>query len=74
VSGVGEREWVTQNRIVKLITEKLKYTYIGNLHDHDNSNIDEARLKKYLHNQGYSGELVRRAINALIEAAKKPDL
>jgi type I restriction enzyme R subunit len=74
LSGVGERERVTQNRIVKLITDKLKYNYIGNLHDRDNSNIDEARLKKYLHNQEYSDELVRRAINALIEAAKKPDL
>ena len=47
MSGVGEREVITQNRIVKLITEKLKYTYIGNLHDQDNSNIDEKRLKKY---------------------------
>ena len=72
--GVGERERVTQNRIVKLITEKLKYAYIGNLHDQDNSNIDETRLKKYLYNQGYSDELIRRAIYALIEASKKMDL
>jgi type I restriction enzyme R subunit len=74
MSGVGKRERVTQNRIVKLITEKLKYTYIGNLHDQDNSNIDEPRLKNYLKAQGYSGELVRRAINALFEVAKKSDL
>lgn len=72
--GVGERERVTQNRIVKLIRDKLNYTYIGNLHDKENSNIDEAKLKEYLSAQGYSNELVRRAINALMDAAKKPDL
>lgn len=74
MSGVGERERVTQNRIIKLIREKLRYAYIGNLHDQDNSNIDETRLKNYLKAQGYSDELVRRAINAMLEASKKPDL
>ncbi len=74
MSGVGERERVTQNRIVNLFKGKLKYTYIGNLHDQDNSNIDEKRLKKYLQRQGYSDELIRRAINTLVEASKKPEL
>lgn len=74
MSGVGERERVTQNRIVNLFKGKLKYTYIGNLHDQDNSNINEKRLKKYLQRQGYSDELIRRAINSLIEASKKPEL
>ena len=74
MTGVGERERVTQDRIVKLVCEKLKYKYIGDLHDQENSNIDEAMLKKYLSEQGYSDELIRRAINSLMEAAKKPDL
>lgn len=74
MSGVGERERVTQNRIVKLIRDKLKYTYIGNLHDQENSNFDEKKLEEYLSAQGYSDELVRRAINTLMDAAKKPDL
>ena len=74
MSGVGERERVTQNRVVKLFRDKLKYIYLGNLHDQENSNIDEGRLKEYLSAQGYSGELIRRAINALLDAAKRPDL
>ncbi len=74
MSGVGERERVTQNRIVELIRDKLKYSYIGNLHEQENTNIDEAKLKEYLLAQGYSDELVRRAINSLMDAAKKPDL
>ncbi len=74
MNGVGQRERVTQNRIVELIKSKLGYTYIGNLHDQDNSNIDQKRLMFYLYNQGYSDELIRRAVNALIEASRKPDL
>jgi len=71
---VGERERVTQNRVVKLFRDKLKYIYLGNLHDRENYNIDEERLKEYLSSQGYSNELIRRAINSLIDAVKKPDL
>lgn len=74
MNGVGQRERATQNRIVELFKSKLGYTYIGNLQDKDNSNIDVAKLKRYLKNQGYSNELIRRAVNALIEAGKKPDL
>ena len=74
MSGVGKKERVTQNRVVKLFRDKLNYIYLGNLHDQENSNIDEERLKEYLSAQGYSVELIRRAVNALLDAAKKPDL
>lgn len=76
MSGIGERERVTQNRVINLFRDKnkLDYTYIGNLHDSDNSNIDVPRLKAYLKRQGYSDELIRRAINALVGASKKADL
>ena len=74
MSGVGQKERATQNRVIELFKSKLKYTYIGNLHDRENSNIETARLKKYLQKQGYSAELIRRAMNALLEAAQRPDL
>ena len=74
MSGVGERERVTQNRVVKLFREKLNYNYLGNLYYRDNPNIEEELIKQYLSSKGYSPELIRRAINALQEAAKKPDL
>jgi type I restriction enzyme R subunit len=74
MSGVGQKERVTQKRVVELIISKLKYTYIGNLHDQDNYNIDESMLEKYLQKQNYSVVLIRKAINSLVDAAKKPDL
>ena len=74
MSGVGQRERATQNRIVGLFKSKLGYTYIGNLHDQDNLNIDESRLKSFLRKQEYSDELIRRALNSLTEASKNVDL
>ena len=74
LSRVGDRERVTQNRVVKHFRDKLKYIYLGNLHDQENSNIDEGRLKENLSSQGYSKELIRRAINSLVNAAKNPEL
>lgn len=74
MSGVGQPERITQNRIIELFRSKLGYSYIGNLHDQDNANIDEARLKAYLQKQGYSDELIRRAVNTLVDASKKSDL
>ncbi|NLB53111.1 MAG: HsdR family type I site-specific deoxyribonuclease [Syntrophomonadaceae bacterium] len=71
---VGKPERITQNRIIELFTNKLGYTYIGNLHDQNNSNINEPLLKDYLKKRGYSDELIRRGINSLADAAKKPDL
>jgi len=74
MSKVGQRERATQNRIVELIKSKIDYTYIGNLQDQVNSNIDEKRLKKYLQKQGYSDELIRRAVNTLIDNSRNSDL
>ena len=52
MSGVGQKERATQNRVIELFKSKLKYTYIGNLHDRENSNIEKAKLNKYLQRQG----------------------
>ena len=74
LSGVGERERVTQDRVKKLFVDKLKYISLGSLYYRENTNIEEELLKQYLSAQGYSPELIRRAINALQETAKRPDL
>ena len=52
-----DRELVTQQRVLQLFREKLKYKYIGNLREQENSNIIETKLKEYLLGQGYSEEL-----------------
>ena len=74
MGGVGQRERATQNRIVKLFRDRLEYIYLGKLHDQANKNIDEGRLREYLHRQGYSPELIRRAINLLLDVVRIPDL
>ena len=48
---VGQRERITQNRVVDLFTDKsgLNYQYLGNWEDHaNNSNIEEDLLRSYL--------------------------
>ena len=69
-----DRELVTQQRIIQLFREKIKYEYIGNLREQENSNIVETKLKDYLIRQEYSPELCRRAINSLVAASRLPDL
>lgn len=63
-------EKVTQNRVIKFFVNKLHYTYLGNLHDSDNSNIMQERLYAYLTGKGgYSDKLASRAIDELVRTA-----
>lgn len=67
--GVGELERKTQDRVVKLFSEKLGYTYLGNWHERENnSNIEAGYLRKYLTRKGYNEELIIRAIDQLSKA------
>ncbi|MGH8522693.1 MAG: type I restriction endonuclease subunit R [Gammaproteobacteria bacterium] len=69
MSTVGQKERVTQNRVIKLFRDRLKYEYGGNLEDQDNTNVDEALLRQNLLARGIDGELVNRAIQQLLTAA-----
>ena len=62
-STVGQIERKAQDRVVKLFKEKLNYTYIGNLEDQDNKNINVDLMKSYLQGK-YSDDLIFRAIYA----------
>ncbi len=63
---VGQIERATQNRVVDLFRNRLKYGYLGNLEDElDNSNIDEKEVRKYLSSRGYSDVLIARALDKL---------
>lgn len=67
---IGERERFTQNRVIKFFVNKLHYTYLGNLHDSENSNIMQERLYAYLTGKGgYSDKLASRAIDELVRTA-----
>lgn len=63
MSKVGQIERATQNRVVKLFKEVLKYGYLGNLEkEEDNSNIDETLLTAYLTKKGHSENLIGKVV------------
>ena len=60
---IGEIERITQNRVVKLFQDKLKYRYLGNWEkNEDNSNIDTDILSQYLSESGYNQTLINKAL------------
>ncbi|MCG2769915.1 MAG: HsdR family type I site-specific deoxyribonuclease, partial [Anaerolineae bacterium] len=67
---VGQRERITQNRIVRLFQETLQYDYLGDWQDREgNSNIEEKYLRAFLRRQGYSETLIKRALYELDKTA-----
>jgi type I restriction enzyme, R subunit len=53
MTDVGQIERNTQNRIVKLIVERLGYDYLGDWQDRDgNSNVEEEYLRTFLNPAG----------------------
>jgi type I restriction enzyme R subunit len=70
VSTVGQRERITQNRVVKLFQEQLGYTYLGNWGDRDNNrNIEAGFLTQWLKQQGISDILINKVLRQLDQAA-----
>ena len=70
MNNIGACERKTQNRVIKFFVDKLHYTYLGDLHDSENSNIMQERLYTYLTGKGgYSDKLARRAIDELVRTA-----
>ena len=66
MNNIGQIERKTQNRIVALFRDRLKYEYLGNWEDRpDNSNIEESEVRKYLSRRGYSTTLIARALDKL---------
>lgn len=66
MSKVGQRERVTQKRIVQLFCNELGYTYLGNWEKRSkNSNLEEGLLISYLTKRGYTPTLITKAIHEL---------
>jgi type I restriction enzyme R subunit len=70
MTGIGEIERKTQNRVIALVRDSLGYEYLGNLTDSENENIIEARLRKSLKDRGYGAVLVDRAVEELIRVSR----
>jgi len=70
MTGIGEIERKTQNRVIALVRDSLGYEYLGDLSDYDNENIIEPQLRKSLKDRGYSPILVDRAVEELIRVSR----
>ena len=64
MSNIGEKERVTQQRVVKLFDKTLGYDYLGNGSE-GVGNIDETLLRAYLTRQGYDETVLARALHVL---------
>jgi len=70
MSRIGEIERKTQNRIMRLFQDSLGYDYLGDWQDRaENSNIEEGYLKQFLKRQGYSENIIKKAISVLTRVA-----
>jgi type I restriction enzyme, R subunit len=62
---IGQPERVTQNRVIALFRDELKYRYLGDWTDRENSNVDEPILTDWLIKRGYSQAQISVAIHKL---------
>lgn len=70
MSGVGQIERMTQDRVVALFRDQLGYEYLGNWEYREgNSNIEIELLEQNLQARGYDNNLITRALDHLGKAA-----
>jgi type I restriction enzyme R subunit len=70
MSNVGEREIITQNRVIQLFQTQLGYTYLGNRQYRENNrNIETELLSQWLSNQGINKTLINKTLEKLDKAA-----
>ena len=70
MSTVGQREKLTQQRVVDYFTDALDYAYLGHWQDRvGNSNIEKDLLTDWLSRQGHSDQVVDRVLFQLDRAA-----
>lgn len=63
MSIIGKTERATQNRVIALFREELKYRYLGDWSEREgNSNIEEKLLADYLNRSGYTPAQISVAI------------
>jgi len=65
MSDVGQPERRAQERVVKLLHERLKYDYLGNWESRENSNIEVELLWQNLKARGYDDNLINKALDKL---------
>ncbi|MGX4944358.1 type I restriction endonuclease subunit R [Citrobacter freundii] len=70
MNSVGQRERITQKRVIQLFTKHLGYHYLGNWHKReDNRNIEPGLVSAWLTKRGVSEVLIARALRQLDRGA-----
>uniref|UniRef100_E6QT99 type I site-specific deoxyribonuclease n=1 Tax=mine drainage metagenome TaxID=410659 RepID=E6QT99_9ZZZZ len=70
MSTVGQIERATQQRVVKLFRETLRYDYLGHWIDRaGNRNIEDDLARQFLKKQGYDDALIIKALHQLNKVA-----
>jgi len=70
MSNVGQREVLTQQRVLRFFQESLGYAYLGNRKYRDgNGNVEKALLTGWLQRQGHGDKLIAKVLRDLDLAA-----
>ncbi len=70
MTSIGQKERLTQKRVVRLFQTQLGYEYLGDWHKRSaNSNIETGLLSVWLQRQGVKDTLINRALRHLGQAA-----
>ena len=63
MSKVGQREILTQKRVIAFFKDALGYAYLGNWQDRaNNRNVEEALLTNWLKRQGHDSKIIDKAL------------
>ena len=63
-AAVGQRERITQKRVIRYFVEELKYQYLGDWHTRaNNRNIEPALLTAWLEKRGVAAVLIFQTIS-----------
>ena len=70
MSTIGQREILTQRRVIAFFRDALGYAYLGHWKDHPNNrNIEKNLLAGWLKRRGHGGKIVDKALDELNKAA-----
>ena len=67
---IGQREFLTQRRVISFFQLVLGYNSLGNWKDRTgNRNIEDKHLIRWLKDQGHSDKIIERALSQVRKAA-----
>lgn len=69
MTAVGDIEWKTQARLIKLFVDVLDYASFGNLKAQSNGNIREGDLETNLFKRGVDQDLIAKAVHQIKKEA-----